>query len=67
MMPDIDGIQVLKELKSNDGSAAIPVIVVSGLDDLDNERRVRELGANAFLAKPVDPEALSTQIVACLA
>lgn len=55
-MPEMDGYEVLAALRAE--GLPVKVIVVSG--DVQDEaiRRVRELGALAFLKKPVDPEQL---------
>jgi CheY-like chemotaxis protein len=60
-LPDIDGEEVLRRLKTEAGTAAIPVIVVSADATLRQEARLREAGANAYLTKPLDvPKFLST-------
>ena len=53
-MPQGDGICVLECLKRNAATAAIPVIVLSGLGQQDLQGRVRNLGAVGFVRKPVD-------------
>ena len=51
MLPEKDGWQILKELKSDQWTKEIPVIVVS----VANDKEIgKELGASAFLRKPVD-------------
>ena len=50
MMPNMDGLQVLKELKSLERTRDIPVIILS---ILDKEREGRDAGAAAYLTKPV--------------
>ena len=53
-MPHMDGMQTLRRLKSDEGTATIPVFVLSTTDD---EREIEEcfrLGCNAYLTKPVE-------------
>jgi len=59
LMPDKDGWKVLQELKADDELKAVPVIVISTLDD-DNS--TQSLGAKAFLKKPVEKDELLSNI-----
>jgi CheY-like chemotaxis protein len=65
-MPVCDGFELLRRLKSNDGTRDIPVIVVSGLDDADSVIRCIELGAEDHLAKPYNSLMLQARIRASL-
>jgi len=58
MMPSLTGIELLEKLRESGLFRSIPVIVLSGLDDPEKERRSIELGANSFLHKPFTPDAL---------
>jgi CheY-like chemotaxis protein len=57
-MPGGGGFQVLQRLKAIAKMKAIPVIVVTALDDPALPARVRALGANEFLKKPVSADQL---------
>ena len=57
-MPGGTGLDALRKLKASVKTALIPVVVLSGAADDELPARVVELGAEAFLPKPVDPEAL---------
>jgi putative two-component system response regulator len=57
-MPGMDGHEVLLKLKTNPATAPIPVVLMSGTRTEQDEARAREGGAAAFLAKPIEPEAL---------
>jgi two-component system, OmpR family, phosphate regulon response regulator PhoB len=50
LLPKISGPDVLKALKSDPGTAGIPVVVLTGLSN-KNEERLRNDGAFAFLSK----------------
>jgi chemotaxis protein histidine kinase CheA len=54
-MPKLDGFALLAEIKRSARLSTIPVIVASTRSDPETRRRVLELGAQALLAKPVDP------------
>lgn len=53
-LPAGDGFVVMERFKAVPSLASIPVIVVSGRDLRENERRAIQAGAKAFLQKPVN-------------
>ena len=57
-MPGGTGIEALRKLKTSAKTSSIPVIVVSGSGTGGTPDEVKALGADEFLLKPVDPEAL---------
>jgi CheY-like chemotaxis protein len=61
-MPAGTGIGALEKLKRSTRTAAIPVIVLSGTTDPKAADRVMGLGADQFLAKPVQAEELVAAI-----
>jgi chemotaxis protein histidine kinase CheA len=61
-MPRLDGFGLLAEIRRCGPLAAVPVVVASTRSDDETRRRVAELGANAFLSKPVDPHALAAAL-----
>lgn len=52
MMPDMDGYEVCRELKSNPKTSGIPVIFVTSLNEVDEEERGLNLGAVDYITKP---------------
>src|SRR5436309_22066 len=66
LMPDLDGYDVLQQLKADDGLRDIPVLMISALDEIESVVRCIELGAEDYLAKPFDPVLLRARIGACL-
>lgn len=53
-LPKLDGLEVLRQLKSSPRTRAIPVVVLtSSREDADLEQAY-ELGANSYIVKPVD-------------
>jgi len=62
MMPEMDGYQVLEQLRSDDELRHLPVIVISALDDLDSAIRCIQLGADDYLLKPFNPTLLRARI-----
>jgi two-component system, cell cycle response regulator DivK len=54
LMPKISGFEFLEQLRKDDKSKNIPVIVISALTENDNIEKIRNLGAAGFVSKPVD-------------
>ena len=65
-MPEMNGFQVLEQLKGDRQLRDIPVIVTSAVEGLDNVVRCIELGAEDYLHKPVNPVLLKARIGASL-
>ncbi|HXJ84138.1 MAG TPA: response regulator [Candidatus Methylomirabilis sp.] len=66
MMPEMNGYQVLSELKADACLRHLPVIMISAVDELDSVIRCIELGAEDYLAKPINPTLLRARIGHCL-
>jgi adenylate cyclase len=66
MMPDMDGYEVLQQLKADAALRDIPVLMISALDEIESVVRCIELGAEDYLPKPFDPVLLRARIGACL-
>ncbi len=66
-MPEMDGFQVLEELKADIHLRDVAVIVTSAVESLDSVVRCIELGAEDYLSKPVNPVLLKARIGAGLA
>jgi CheY-like chemotaxis protein len=54
-LPFVDGFELLAAVRCSDRYRNLPIIVVSGDNDPEVRSRIRELGANAFFAKPYSP------------
>jgi class 3 adenylate cyclase len=65
-MPGLGGIEVLKQLKADAGLRNIPVIVISGVEDITSVVQCIELGAEDYLSKPFNPVILRARIGASL-
>jgi DNA-binding response OmpR family regulator len=61
-MPGGSGIDVLKRLKRSTKTQRIPVVVVSGSNDLDVRQLAMELGVADFLTRPVDLDQLCSTL-----
>ena len=52
-LPDVSGVTLIEQLKSDPALGRIPVLAVTGYTSTEDERRIRSAGACAYLAKPV--------------
>ena len=67
LMPGIDGLEVLRQVKADSRMWRTPVIVISAVDETSSIVRCLELGAEDFVSKPFDPAVLRARINAALA
>ncbi|MDZ4797353.1 MAG: response regulator [Bryobacteraceae bacterium] len=67
LMPGIDGLQVLKKMRSNPQTAQIPVIILTSMTDETTTRDGFDTGAADFLTKPFSIPQLATRVKVCLA
>lgn len=58
MLPDMDGLQILERIRRDPKFGAIPVIVITAKDELEQKLKAFELGADDYLVKPFQPEEL---------
>jgi twitching motility two-component system response regulator PilH len=54
VMPGLNGFQATRQIRKNEGTAHIPIIIVSGEQQSTEQFWGKRVGANAFLSKPVD-------------
>jgi len=57
-MPDINGLELVSFIRSNERYRSIPLVIVSTEGSERDRDRGLELGADAYLVKPFDPDAL---------
>jgi two-component system cell cycle response regulator len=62
MMPELDGFEVCRKLKSNPQTHHIPIVMVTALDQPSDRVRGLEAGADDFLTKPVTDIALISRV-----
>ena len=66
VMADMDGFQLLQEIKRSSRWKGIPVIMCSSLGDLENVRKAGAMGCRYYLVKPVQPGLLLRKIAEAL-
>ena len=54
VMPGLDGYQTCTEIRNLPGGTYVQILMVTGLDDTDSTERAFEVGANGFIAKPIN-------------
>jgi len=66
LMPEMDGYETLAEIKADPALRSVPVIVISGVEELESAVRCIEMGAADYLTKPFNPAILGARINASL-
>lgn len=67
MLPDISGLEMVKQLRQQGSLKRIPWIALTALDDESARQRSDELGVDAYLTKPLQPQALIAEVRELLA
>jgi twitching motility two-component system response regulator PilG len=52
MLPDIDGFEICRRIKSNPQTSSVPVVMLTAKKSPDDQERGLACGANAYLTKP---------------
>src|SRR5215475_2927201 len=66
MMPELDGYGVLEELRTDTALRAIPVVMISAIEDMNSVVRCIELGAIDYLTKPFNPVLVKARVDNCI-
>lgn len=61
-MPKVDGIEVLRRLKSDDGTRFIPIVIMTSSGRDRDVHESYSLGANAYVVKPIEYEDLTSTV-----
>jgi DNA-binding response OmpR family regulator len=61
-MPGLNGIEMVRRLRADKRFDGMPIIVVTGLEDIESIDLAYEVGATAFICKPVNWRLLSHQV-----
>lgn len=62
LMPEMNGFDVCEKLKENPDTAAIPIIFLSSLSDLENRTKGFRLGAVDYVNKPIDQYEMTARV-----
>jgi CheY-like chemotaxis protein len=61
-MPRVDGLEVLRQIRGDAGLCALPVVILTSSREESDLVRSYQLGANAYVVKPVDFEAFISAV-----
>jgi len=67
MMPKMDGYEVCRELKSNPTTEKIPVIFVTAMAEVEDEKKGLDMGAVDYITKPISPSIVLARVQTHLA
>ena len=62
MMPRMDGYETVKRIKEQAHTKHIPVVIVTALNDVANQLKSIEAGADDFLSKPIEEKLLIAKV-----
>ncbi|QDU80263.1 Cyclic di-GMP phosphodiesterase response regulator RpfG [Polystyrenella longa] len=62
MMPEISGLDILRDIRSDERFAYMPVLILTSAESRDIKREALELGTTDFLSKPIDPDELIPRV-----
>ncbi len=63
VMPGLDGFEVCRRIKADPANRLIPVVLVTSLNTVEDRVRALEVGADDFLAKPIDRRELMARVL----
>jgi len=66
LMPDVDGFETLRIIRSTEALRDVPVIMISAIEEVPVVVRCIEMGADDYLSKPVDPVLLRAKVGSAL-
>ena len=61
-MPKVDGIEVLRQIKSRESSKVIPVVIMTSSKEEQDIINSYQLGVNSYVVKPVDFEGFAKAV-----
>lgn len=62
VMEGMDGVELARRLRAHPAAADIPIIMLTGYDDIERRRMAREVGADAYLTKPFETALLTATL-----
>ena len=62
VMPEMDGLALLRSLKTDEATKSIPVIIITAKYDRPTEEEAKRWGAAGYLTKPFSPAQLVAEI-----
>lgn len=66
MMPEMDGFEVIRRLRSHPMTQGVPIIILTALGEMNEKVYGMQLGADDYITKPFDPRELRARVQAHL-
>lgn len=66
MLPQMDGLDILAQMKMNDKTKRIPVIMCTALSEMKDVEKCLSMGANGYITKPFDINRVLAKVSAVL-
>jgi two-component system chemotaxis response regulator CheY len=66
-MPYMDGLELIRTIRSDDGLSHLPILMVTTEADEEEKKKAMEAGANGYLVKPVSADMVTSNIKDILA
>lgn len=66
ILPLVTGLAVARLIRFHEDTRGIPILISSSITDADIREQALAAGADAFVAKPVDPEAMRAELTRLL-
>ena len=66
LMPVMDGVEAIRELRRDEALRPVPVVLLTTLQKISDVQRALDCDVQGYLAKPFDPAAVIEQVNACL-
>lgn len=61
-LPDIDGYELCKKIRENPNTSDIPIIILTGVDDMESKLKLLDIGADDYIEKPFDVRELRIRV-----
>ena len=66
-LPDVDGLTLIRMLRTDADTHAIPIVAMTAYPDMWSRDGARSAGCNAYLVKPLDTRSLTRELAAVVA
>jgi type IV pilus assembly protein PilB len=66
MMPQMDGMELVRKIKSQLSTRMIPIIMLTAKDEVDSEVAVIDAGADDYITKPLNAKLILTRVARLL-
>ncbi len=62
LMPNMDGFELVKDIRKDPALKDIPVLMITSVDEKENVLKALKAGTNDYIAKPFKPETLQAKV-----